>query len=259
MDYKNLAYDLKDGVGVVTFNRPSALNTLNYETILELSLLIDKIEKDDRVKVVVFTGEGKAFIAGADISQMVSMDSSKALEFAKLGQETFLKVENMSKPTISAINGFCLGGGNEFALSTDIRIATINAKFGQPETTLGITPGFAGTQRLIKQVGLSKGKRLIFTGEIINAQEAYNIGLVDKVVEIEELMNETLSLAGKISKNSVTAVRYSKKAINEGAQLDIYQGNKIEAAYFALCFAKEDQKIGMEAFLNKSKPEFIDK
>lgn len=259
MNLEYMKYEIINKVLLVTFTRSSSLNALNSKVLKELDQLLDKIEQMDEVGTVVFTGEGKAFIAGADISEMANLSPQQANDFAKLGQDIFLKLENLSKPTISAVNGFCLGGGNEFAMSTDMIFAGYKAKFGQPEVGLGITPGFAGTSRLLKKVGISRAKMLIFTGEIIQAQEAFDIGLADKLIQDESLVEETIAYAQKIASNSATAVRYSKKSINEGSVLDTESGSRIEAEYFSKCFAASDQAEGMNAFMEKRKPNFTDK
>ncbi|MCD6434814.1 MAG: enoyl-CoA hydratase/isomerase family protein [Clostridiales bacterium] len=259
MNYKYFILEKEENILKVKINRPNNLNALNSEVLKELDKLLDEIENDEEIYVLIFTGEGKSFIAGADIDEMSELDFNQAVKFSEMGQKVFLKLEELSKPTIAAINGYCLGGGNEFALSCDIRIASEKAKFGQPEVTLGITPGFAGTQRLAKLVGVSIAKEIVFTGGMYDAEYAKSIGLVSKVVSKDELMNEVMILAKKIAKNGQVAVRYSKKAINEGSHRDITIGNKIEANYFGLSFSTKDQKKAMKAFLNKEKYKFENK
>ncbi len=254
--YKSFKAENEGSVMVVKFNRPKRLNALDSEMLREVDQLLDAVEKDDQVHVVVFTGEGKAFIAGADISEMADFSYDEAVEFANLGQGVFSKLEEMSKPTIAAINGFCLGGGNEFALACDIRIASDKAKFSQPEVTLGITPGFAGTQRLAKVVNPAVAKEMIFTGGMYDAHFALSTGLVSKVCPLEELMEIVMTMANRIARNGQIAVRNSKKAINEGCELSVREGNSIEANYFGLTFKTEDQKQAMKAFLNKKKYNF---
>lgn len=253
MEYKYFLLEKQNNVLHVKFNRPDNFNSLNSNVLKELEVLIDEIDIDDDVFVIIFSGEGKAFIAGADIEEMSKLNYKEAVEFARLGQGVFLKLEQISKPTIAAINGYCLGGGNEFALSCDIRISSEKAKFGQPEVTLGITPGFAGTQRLAKTVGVSKAKEIIYTGKVLDAKHAEKIGLVSYVYGAEELMKKAFELANNIAENAQLAVRFSKKAINEGLNSKITEGNEIEANYFGLTFKTEDQKNAMEAFLNKKK------
>ncbi len=257
MDYKYLLLDKKDnGVLVLTINKEKSLNALNSEVLKEIKDVMNVIEHDDSIACVVFTGAGKAFIAGADITEMAPLNPTEAYAFAKLGMDVTLDIESLSKPIIAAVNGFALGGGCEFACACDIRIASSKAKFGQPEAGLGITPGFGGTQRLAKIVGPGYAKELIYTGGIIGADEALRIGLVNHVYEPEELMDKALELAGNIAKNAKVAVRYCKSAINNGAHTDINTGLGIERTAFSLCFATADQKEGMKAFVEKRKAEF---
>lgn len=245
-----------ENIGILTINRPKALNALNSEVLDELNKAIDQVIEDDNIHILIITGEGKAFVAGADIGQMKDMDVFEAREFAKKGLSIFRKIELMEKPVIAAVNGYALGGGCELAMACDIRIASDKAKFGQPEVGLGITPGFGGTQRLARIVGIPKAKELIFTGETINAEEALRIGLVNKVVAAESLMEEALTMARKIASKGQLAVRYSKVAINRGIETDIETGLAMERELFGLCFATEDQKEGMGAFLEKRSPNF---
>jgi enoyl-CoA hydratase len=254
--YKSFKVENEGSVMVVKFDRPMSLNALDSEMLREIDQVLDAIKKDDQVHVVVFTGEGKSFIAGADISEMSEFNYDQAVDFANLGQGVFSKLEELSKPTIAAINGFCLGGGNEFALACDIRIASEKAKFGQPEVTLGITPGFAGTQRLAKVVNQAVAKEMIFTGGMYDAQFALSTGLVSKVCSVDELMETVMKMANRIARNGQIAVRNSKKSINEGLELSVREGNLIEANYFGLTFKSEDQKQAMKAFLNKEKYNF---
>jgi len=259
MEFKSLLLKKEGKVCVLSINRPKALNALNTEVLNELNAAIDLIDRDEEVYVLVLTGEGKAFVAGADIVEMKDKNAEEARRFAKLGIETFRKIELMEKPVIAAVNGFALGGGCELAMSCDIRIAGEKAKFGQPEVGLGITPGFAGTQRLPRLVGSAKAKELILTADMINAAEAEKIGLVNKVVPQEELMNEAMNMANKIASKGQIAVRYAKTAINRGIETDIETGMAIEKDLFGLCFATEDQKEGMTAFIEKRAAEFKNK
>lgn len=259
MAFENLLLKKEGNVAILSINRPKALNALNTSVLEELNQAINTIEKDEEIYVVVITGEGKAFVAGADITEMKDKTPEEAREFANLGLEVFRKIELMEKPVIAAVNGFALGGGCELAMSCDIRVAGEKAKFGQPEVGLGITPGFAGTQRLARLVGAAKAKELIFTGDMISAAEAEKIGLVNKVVSQEELMEKAMDLANKIASKGQLAVRYSKKAINRGIETDIETGMALERELFALCFATEDQKEGMTAFVEKRKPNFKNK
>lgn len=246
----------KDRVAIIKINRPEAMNSLNGDVLKGIDAALDQVADDDEVQVIVFTGEGKAFVAGADIAQMSTMNEKEGYEFGVLGSQVFRRIEKLDKPSIAAVNGFALGGGCELAMSCDMRIASEKAKFGQPEVGLGITPGYCGTQRLARIAGKAKACELILTGEHISAAEAQSIGLVNKVVAPEALMDEVMTLAGKIAKNAPLAVRYSNKAIKEGLEATMDEGIKIENQLFAKCFATEDQKEGMAAFLQKRKAEF---
>jgi enoyl-CoA hydratase len=257
MDFANLLYENQDGIALITMNRPKALNALNQETLDELNQLVDVLAKDSSVQVVILTGSGdKAFVAGADIAQMQSMSAMEGRNFGKLGQAVFNKLENLPQPVIAAVNGFALGGGCELAMACDIRIASEKAKFGQPEVTLGITPGFAGTQRLPRLVGKGRAKQLLYTGDVIDAQEAYRIGLVNVVVPAEELMTTARAIAQKIQSRAAVAVQLCKAAVNEGLDTDLETGTAYEAEVFGLCFATADQKEGMAAFTEKRKAQF---
>lgn len=259
MNFETLLYEKSDHIGILKMNRPKALNALNSELLTELEQAIDLIALDDEVHVLIITGEGKAFVAGADITEMKDMTAQMGREFGRFGLRVFRKIELLEKPVIAAINGFALGGGCELAMSCDIRIASQKAKFGQPEVGLGITPGFAGTQRLSRLVGVGKAKELIFTADIIGAGQAYEIGLVNTLAEPEELMNTALAMANKIVKNAQLAVRYSKASINRGSETDIETAMALEQDLFGLCFATEDQKEGMSAFVEKRTPSFASK
>ncbi len=249
----NVLYEVKGSVAVLTINRPEALNALNTNVLHELAQAVAQAKADEEVYVVLITGAGKAFIAGADIAQMKDFCPVEAKAFADNANALFSEIECMPKPVIAAINGYALGGGCELAMACDIRLAGAKAKFGQPEVGLGITPGFGGTQRLPRIVGCSKAKELIFTAQTIGAEEALRIGLVSKVVPDEELLNSALSMANAIAGNAQIAVRQSKEAINKGMQCDIHTSLAFEAQAFALCFSTEDQKDAMSAFIGKSK------
>ncbi len=250
-------FEVKDAAGIITINRPDAMNSLNEEVLNELSEAVDKAQADETVKCVIITGAGRAFVAGADIAGMQPLNREQGYEWGRLGQQVFRKIETLKKPVIAAVNGFALGGGCELAMACDIRIAGEKAKFGQPEVGLGITPGYSGTQRLPRLVGKGKAMELILTGEIINAEEACRIGLVNKVVPQEELMDNALSMAEKIGRNAPIAVSYSKKAINKGMEAsDMENAILVEAELFGSCFATEDQKEGMKAFLEKRPAEY---
>ena len=251
----------KDGVvGILTVNRPKALNALNGDTLTEIGLALDEIDKDDEIKVVILTGAGdKAFVAGADIVAMQNLTPMEAKSFALLGQKIFSKLETFRKPVIAAINGFTLGGGCELAMSCDIRIATPKSLFGQPEVNLGVIPGFAGTQRLPRLVGKGRAKELIYSAANINAEEAYRIGLVNKVVEEAQLMDEAKKMANKIGSKGQIAVRLAKESINEGMEMDLDKAMIHEADLFGLCFSSEEQKEGMTAFVEKRPAKFTGK
>ncbi len=241
----------RDGIRLLTINKPQSLNALDSEVLRELGSVVAETAADESIRVLIITGEGRAFVAGADISEMVSKDPMQGLAFGKSGAEVFRAIEQLPIPVIAAVNGFALGGGCELAMACDLRIASSKAKFGQPEVGLGIIPGFSGTQRLPRLVGPAKAKELVYTGEVIRADEALRIGLVNKVVEPEALMDEALALAEKIAAQAPVAVQLAKKAIDTGLQADIDTGIAIENDLFALCFSTRDQKVRMEAFLNK--------
>jgi len=251
----NVIYETKGNVAIITINRPEALNALNVDVLSELDMVITEAEKDQDVYVLILTGAGRAFVAGADIALMKDLSADEGRAFCEFGNKLMLKIEMLSKPVIAAVNGFALGGGCELSMACDIRIASDKAKFGQPEVGLGITPGFGGTQRLPRIVGASKAKELIFTGQNFDAQEALRIGLVSYVVPAEELMDTAMAMAEKIAQNAQLAVRRSKDAINRGMQCDIGTGVAFEAQVVGICFATEDQKDAMTAFLNKTKVE----
>jgi enoyl-CoA hydratase len=256
MEYKNVLIEKEGKIAVITINRPKALNALNSETLKELDKVIDEVANDNEVLAVVITGAGeKAFVAGADISEMKDLSVLEGRTFGILGNNVFRKIETLEKPVIAAINGFALGGGCELSMSCDIRIASEKAKFGQPEVTLGITPGFGGTQRLARLVGMGMAKELIFSARTIKAEEALRIGLVNKVVAPEALMDEAKKLANTIASNAPVAVRLCKQAINRGMQVDIDTAINIEAEIFGECFSTEDQTDAMTAFVEKRKLE----
>jgi len=252
MELKNVILEKEGHLAIVTINRPKALNALNSETLKDLDTVLDDLEKDSNVYAVILTGAGeKSFVAGADIAEMKDLNEEQGKEFGILGNNVFRRLEKLDKPVIAAISGFALGGGCELAMSCDIRIASEKAKFGQPEAGLGITPGFGGTQRLARIVGPGKAKELIYTCDIIKADEAYRIGLVNKIVALESLMDEAKAMANKIAANAPKAVKYCKDAIDRGMQVDIDAAILIEAKDFGKCFATEDQTEGMTAFLER--------
>ncbi len=252
--------DKADNIAVIRIDRPEAMNALNEEVLTDLGAAIEKAESDPEVKVVILTGEGRVFVAGADISAMRNLDEKAGYDFGCLGQKVFRRIETMDKIVIAAVNGFALGGGCELAMACDIRIAGEKAKFGQPEVSLGIIPGYSGTQRLPRLVGKAKAMELILTGSIITADAAAAIGLVNKVVLQDSLMDEAMSMAAKIAGNAPLAIAYAKKAIREGLEIsDMDKAIHVEAELFGKCFATCDQKEGMNAFLEKRKPEFTGK
>ena len=242
----------KNNIAVITMNRPEALNALNKAVFAEFEAALDDVEKDNDVYVVIITGAGRAFIAGADIGEMAPMNVAEGLAFSELGNRILLRVDLMEKPTIAAVNGFALGGGCEMALACDIRLASEKAKFGQPEVGLGIIPGFGGTQRMARIIGTG-AMELIYTADTIDANRALEIGMVNHVVPADQLMDEAMKLAEKICKNAQKAIRASKLAIRRGMDCDISTAVSYEALAFATCFGTEDQKEGMQAFLEKRK------
>lgn len=257
MAYENINYAVENGVATIAINRPKALNALNLATLTELKDVVEKIAVDKAVQVVIITGAGeKSFVAGADIVEMSTKNAVEGRVWGQVGQNIFTEIENLPQPVIAAVNGFALGGGCELACACDIRYASENAKFGQPEVGLGITPGFGGTQRLTRVVGRGHAKELIYTANIIDAQEALRIGLVNKVVPQAELMDVVMKVAKTITKKAPVAVQLAKAAINRGINCDVVTGISYEAEVFGLCFATADQKEGMKAFIEKRKPTF---
>ncbi len=256
MSYKYIKFEVEDHVALITVNRPKALNALNSDTLREIEKAVEDIASDDSIYIMVFTGEGKSFVAGADIGEMKGFTAEEARRFAKLGHQVFNRISSLCKPSIAAINGYALGGGCELALACDIRIASNKVRMGQPEVGLGITPGFGATKRLVEVVGQAKAKELIFTGEYLNAEEALKIGLVNKVVDMDELMPVTMKMAQTMASKAQLALRYSKLAIEQSIYADHQTASHIETSAFALCFANEDQKEGMSAFLEKRNPDF---
>lgn len=246
-------YEKKGHVGLITLNNPAILNALNSEFMTEIDAAVNQADADKDIFAVIITGVEKAFIAGADIKQMLGLTGTEALEWARQGLDLNDKIENLRVPVIAAINGFALGGGCELAMACDIRIASSKAKFGQPECGLGITPGAGGTQRLPRLVGPAKAKELLYTGKIIRADEAAAIGLVNEVAEPEALMDAAFAMAEQIAVNAQIAVQQIKKAVNVGIETDIRTGLAYELQAFSLCNTTEDKKIGMTAFVNKEK------
>jgi enoyl-CoA hydratase len=244
-------------VAVIKFNRPKALNAVNPDVIREMNDAIEEIEQDPAVKVLVLTGEGdKAFVAGADISHMVNLTPLQSREFSRAGQEMLYRIEHLPIPVIACVNGFALGGGIEIAMGCDFIYASEKAKFGQPEITLGIIPGFGGTQRLSRLVGKAMAKELCMTGALIGAQEAKEIGLVNRVFPADALWDETMKAAKKIASMGKASLRAAKECIDRGLNVDLKEGCMLESDNFALCMSSPDGKEGMSAFLEKRKPEF---
>ena len=250
-----ITYEQDGFVGVITINRPKALNALNSDVLKELNACLDGINLET-TRALILTGAGeKSFVAGADIGEMSTLTKAEGEAFGKIGNDVFRKLETFPIPVIAAINGFALGGGCEISMSCDIRICSENAVFGQPEVGLGITPGFGGTQRLARIIGVGKAKEMIYAATNVKAEEAYRIGLVNAVYPLEELIPAAKKLAGKIAKNAPIAVRACKKAINEGLDAVMDEAIVIEEKLFGSCFETEDQREGMGAFLEKRKVE----
>ena len=248
-----IKYEEENDISIITINRPKALNSLNSQVLEELDKVLESIDTD-KIRALILTGEGeKSFVAGADIAEMSTLTIAQGAAFSKKGNDVFRKLETFPIPVIAAINGFALGGGCEIAMSCDIRICSENAIFGQPEVGLGITPGFGGTQRLARLVGMGMAKQMIFTGQNIKAEEAFRIGLVNAIYPQQELLNEAKKLATIIAKNGANAVKNSKKAINEGYQMEIDKAIQIEEHLFGECFQTEEQVERMKKFLEKNK------
>lgn len=257
--YENIKYEVSEGIGYVTINRPKALNALNMDVLKDLYAAFTEIEADDAVKAVIVTGEGKAFVAGADIAQMSQLNALEGREMMIMGHKVMNLIEAIEKPVIAAVNGFALGGGCELAMACDIRIASEKAKFAQPEVGLGIIPGFGGTQRLARLVGKGMAKYMIMTAEMVSAAEAYRIGLVEKVAAPEELMDEAVKVAKTIASKAPIAIATAKTAINNGFDMDMKSASKFEIETFTAAFGSEDKTEGMAAFLEKRAPEFKNK
>ena len=257
MGYKNILVEQEDHFGYITINRPKKLNALNKETIEELHLAFEDLDSDEQIRVIIITGSGeKAFVAGADIAEFSDFNKDEAFELSKKGQELLFDfVANLSTPVIAAINGFALGGGLELAMASHIRVAGSNARMGLPEVSLGLIPGYGGTQRLPQLVGKGKAMEMIFTGAMVSAEDALNYGLVNHMVEPEALISFCEELASKISRNSPMAIKAAIKAINANFE-DGVNGFETEIAAFGNCFGTDDFEEGTSAFLEKRKPEF---
>jgi enoyl-CoA hydratase len=257
MDYNNIIFQREGNVAILKFNRPKALNAVNPDVFKEMNDALDKIVSDRTLKALVLTGEGeKSFVAGADIAHMVTLSPLQFKEFSLYGQAFLFRLEKLHMPVIACVNGFALGGGCEIAMACDFIYAAETARFGQPEITLGVIPGFGGTQRLSRIVGKAMAKELCMTGAMINAQEAKNIGLVNKVFPKEVLWEETMKIAAGIARKGKVALRAIKECIERGLDVDLQDGCYMESDAFALTATSPDQKEGMTAFLEKREPEF---
>jgi enoyl-CoA hydratase len=257
MAYENIIYQVDEGIATITFNRPKALNALNAALLEEFSQALDAIAADENIRVLVLTGAGdKSFVAGADITELATFNPLTAKNFAKKGHTILGKLQQLSIAVIAAVNGFALGGGTEIAIACDFIYASENAKFGQPEINLGLIPGFGGTQRLPRLIGTNMAKELVFTGKMISADEAVQIGLANKVVAKDQLMQEVMKTAREITSKGKVSLRAAKQAINNGLNADLATGIHIEIEAFGMCYASSDSKEGTAAFLEKRKAAF---
>ena len=257
MTYENILFEKKNSIAYVTINRPKVLNALNTATMEELGGAFQEIKNDASIRVVILTGSGeKAFVAGADIGELARQDAVSGKEYAHRGQNVLNLIENLGKPVIACINGFALGGGCELALACTMRLASDNAKLGQPEVKLGIIPGYGGSQRLPRLVGKGLAMQMVLAGEMITAQEAHRIGLVNEVTSAAELIPRAEAIAAKIMANGPLAVRYALEAVNNGMEMPLAEGLFLEASLFGLCCATEDKKEGTSAFLEKRAAQF---
>jgi enoyl-CoA hydratase len=255
MEFHTFIYEKGEGIGTIKLNRPQRMNALSNEFLRELNLLIDDIKKDDEVRVLIITGDEKVFAVGADINELAGVITPKDAHLIE-ANSILNKLENLEKPVIAAVSGPALGGGCELALACDIRIASENAIFGQPEIKIGVIPGGGGTQRLSRLIGLGKAKELLYTGDSIDAQEAYRIGLVNKLVPVESLMDEAKKMALKLLRQPGFALKMMKMVVNDGINMDLRSALAYEARCFEILFSTEDQKEGMRAFMEKRKPLF---
>jgi len=257
MAYENIIVEVSEGIEIITFNRPHVLNALNSDLLEEFLEALDTIAQDESIRVLVLTGAGeKSFVAGADIKELASRNPLSSKAFAHRGQSIISKLQDLAIPVIAAVNGFALGGGSEIALACDFIYASETASFGLPEITLGIIPGFGGTQRLARLIGINRAKELILTGKIISANDALDLGIVNKLVPSEKLKKEVMITAKAIADKGKTALRAAKQAINNGMNVDLATGLNIEADAFALCMTSKDSQEGLNAFIEKRKPEF---
>lgn len=256
MELKHIIYKEEDLIGFLSINRPKAMNALNMAVLDELSMLVEKVQRENKIRALIITGEGKAFVAGADVSEIKELPKDEGRRIANKGSTIFRKIEMLEIPVIAAVNGFALGGGLELALSCDIRIASVKAQFGLPEVGLGIIPGYGGTQRLPRLIGVGLAKEMIFTGAIVNAEKAVQIGLVNNLVPAEKLIETAIAFAQKILRQGPIAVHCAKRAIDQGMNTTLDDGLKIENDQFTRCYATDDQREGMSAFLEKRKANF---
>jgi len=266
MEFKNILLTLEGEIGILMINRPKSLNALNIETLKDIQMGVQEVKEHPEVKVLILTGAGekafvagageKAFVAGADIMEMKEMNSLQAVQFSKLGHLTLRMIQDLDRPVIAAVNGFALGGGTEIALACDFIYASDNARFGLPEVTLGIFPGFGGTQRLPRLIGKGKAKELILTGKMISAEEAFQMGIVNRIFPQASLMEETKKVAAQIAANGAIGVRLAKMVMDTGFNMDLEEACALESCAFGIGFATEDQKEGMAAFVEKRKPNF---
>ena len=257
MDFTNIIYQVEDGIALITFNRPKALNALNGPLLDEFSQALDEVAGNDQIRILILTGAGaKAFVAGADINELATFDPLGAKLFSKKGHTIINKLGELPIPVIAAVNGFALGGGTESAIACDFIYASENATFGQPEINLGLIPGFGGTQRLPRLIGPNLAKEFIYTGKMVSAREAQNIGLVNKICPPESLMDEVKKTAKLMMSKGKVSLRAAKEAINKGLNVDLSTALDIEVDTFSLCFASEDAKEGTTAFLEKRKAKF---
>jgi enoyl-CoA hydratase len=260
MAYENILFETKNSLAYVTINRPKVLNALNMQTMQELRAVFTELKDDREVRVVILTGSGeKSFVAGADIGELQKNNPVEAKEYTHRGQAVLDLIENLGKPVIACINGFALGGGCEIAMACTMRLASENAKLGQPEVKLGIIPGYGGTQRLPRLVGKGIAMQLLLTGDMISAQEAHRIGLINEVVAAAELIARAEAIAQSIIKNAPLAIQYCLEAVNHGTEMTQAEGLYLEATLFAVCCATEDKKEGTTAFLEKRAANFAGK
>ncbi len=260
MKYNNILVEIENNIAIIIFNRPKVLNAMNTETALELSNAMEKCQEDDNVRVVILTGSGdKAFVAGADINEFKGKSPSEIMRFSELGHGALRLLETMEKPAIAAVNGYALGGGLEISMACDVRFASEKARFGQPEILLGLIPGWGGTQRLARLIGIGRAKELIMSGEQITAQRAYEVGLVNRVFPAEQVMEETKKFAQKLAGMPPFTTKMAKYAINYGYDMALDNAISLEIQCMSQCFSTQDLKEGVAAFLEKRKPNFVGK